>query len=149
MFGKINNLKRIHLLIITFMLTPPFLLLSQNPAITTRKYFNVSGFERGFNVEISDLNKDENLDIIVGDWNNDANEDFLLKQSGFKMFPLHLGEPHINNINPYGMRGLLEAVAEFPSKAIGCGDQNGDGINDFVMTANPYSEGGQRIHNYF
>ena len=76
----------------------------------------------------------------VGDWNNDGYNDFLLKQSGFKSFTAHLGGPYINNRNPYGLRGLLEAHAEFPSKAIGCGDQNGDDIKDFVVTANPYNE---------
>jgi hypothetical protein len=38
------------------------------------------------------------------------------------------------------LKGLLEAVAEFPTKAIGCGDQSGDGVKDFVVTANPYSQ---------
>jgi hypothetical protein len=38
------------------------------------------------------------------------------------------------------MKGLLEAYAEFPSKAISCGDQNGDNIKDFVVTANSYSQ---------
>ena len=76
----------------------------------------------------------------VGDWNNDGYNDFLLKQSGFKSFTAHLGGPYINNRNPYGLRGLLEAYFEFPSKAIGCRDQNGDNIKDFVVTANPYNE---------
>lgn len=76
----------------------------------------------------------------VGDWNNDGDGDFLLKQSGFKSFSLHLGRPHINNINPYGMKGLLEAFAEFPGKAISCADQSGDSIKDFVVTANSYSQ---------
>ena len=76
----------------------------------------------------------------VGDWNNDGYNDFLLKQAGFKTFSVHLGGPYINNRNPYGLRGLLEAHGEFPSKAIGCGDQNGDGIKDFVVTADPYNK---------
>jgi len=72
----------------------------------------------------------------VGDWNNDGDGDFLLKPSYFKSFTLHLGGPHINNINPYGMKGLLESCYNyFPNKAINCGDQNGDGIKDFVVIA--------------
>jgi hypothetical protein len=76
----------------------------------------------------------------VGDWNNDGDGDFLLKQSGFKSFTVHLGGPYLNNKNPYGLRGLLEAHDEFPSKAVSCGDQNGDSIKDFVVTADPYDE---------
>jgi len=37
------------------------------------------------------------------------------------------------------MRGLLEAHFDSPSKAKSCGDQNGDGVIDFVTTANSYS----------
>ena len=76
----------------------------------------------------------------VGDWNNDGYNDFLLKQSGFKSFTAHLGGPYINNTNPYGLKGLLEAFSIFPTKAISCNDQNGDSIKDFVVTANPYHE---------
>jgi hypothetical protein len=76
----------------------------------------------------------------VGDWNNDGYNDFLLKHSGFKSFTAHLGGPYINNRNPYGLKGLLEAFAEFPGKAINCSDQSGDGVNDFVVTANAYSQ---------
>jgi hypothetical protein len=76
----------------------------------------------------------------VGDWNNDGDGDFLLKQSYYKSFTLHLGGPYLNNINPYGMKGLLEAFSSFPTKAISCGDQNGDSTQDFVVTAYPYSQ---------
>ena len=76
----------------------------------------------------------------VGDWNNDGYNDFLLKQAGFKTFSVHLGGPYINNRNPYGLRGLLEAIASFPTKAISCDDQNGDSIKDYVVTAYPYSQ---------
>ncbi len=76
----------------------------------------------------------------VGDWNNDGYNDFLLKQSGIKSFTVQLGGPNINNRNPYGLKGLLEAFSTFPTKAIGCGDQNGDSIRDFVVTAYPYSQ---------
>lgn len=88
-----------------------------------------------------------NPDIIVGqlahnigDFNNDGYDDFVLKQAGFKTFSVHLGGPYINNKNPYGLKGLLEAFFEFPSKAISSGDQNGDSIKDFIVTANPYHE---------
>jgi len=72
---------------------------------------------------------------------NDGDTDFLLKSAGFKTFSLYLGGPNLNNINLYGMKGLLEAFAEFPGKAISCADQSGDGVKDFVVTANPYSQG--------
>jgi len=75
----------------------------------------------------------------VGDWNNDGYDDFLLKSAGFKTFSVHLGGPYLNNMNPYGLKGLLESVSTtFPTKAISCEDQNGDNIKDFVVTANSY-----------
>jgi len=87
-----------------------------------------------------------NPDVIVGavatnigDFNNDGYDDFILKPSYFKSFSLHLGGPHLSNKNPYGMRGLLVAHSDFPSKALNCEDQNGDGVKDFVATANPYN----------
>ncbi|MDP2302921.1 MAG: FG-GAP-like repeat-containing protein [Ignavibacteria bacterium] len=88
-----------------------------------------------------------NSDIIVGavahdigDFNNDGYNDFILTPSYYKSFSLHLGGPRLSNRNPYGMRGLLEAHSTFPSKALNCDDQNGDGVKDFVATANPYSK---------
>ncbi len=70
----------------------------------------------------------------VGDWNKDGDDDFLLMGSGFKSFSAHLGGPHISNQNPYGMRGLLESLSwYFPQKALGCGDQNGDGVKDYAV----------------
>jgi len=74
----------------------------------------------------------------IGDINNDGYDDFILTPAGYNAFTLNLGGPHLSNNNPYGLRGLLEAYAQFPNKAIGCGDQNGDGVNDFVVTANAY-----------
>ena len=76
----------------------------------------------------------------VGDWNNDGYNDFLLKHAGYKSFTANLGGPYLNNRNPYGLKGLLEAYAEFPSKAISSGDQNEDNVKDFVVTASPYFE---------
>ncbi len=77
----------------------------------------------------------------IGDFNNDGYNDFLLKVAGYKTFSVHLGGPYLNNRNPYGLKGLLESYSTtFPSKAMGCNDQNGDGIKDFVVTANPYHE---------
>jgi hypothetical protein len=74
----------------------------------------------------------------IGDFNNDGYDDFVLIVSGYNSFSLHLGGPRLSNGNPYALRGLLEAYDGFPSKAIGCGDQNGDGVSDFIATANAY-----------
>ena len=76
--------------------------------------------------------------INIGDFNNDGYDDFILVESGYNSFSLHLGGPRLSNRNPYGLRGLLEAFYGFPSKAIACGDQNGDGVSDFVATASAY-----------
>jgi len=77
----------------------------------------------------------------IGDFNNDGYNDFLLKVAGYKTFSVHLGGPYLSNRNPYGLKGLLESFSlTFPTKAIGCNDQNGDGIKDFVVTANSYSQ---------
>ncbi len=77
----------------------------------------------------------------VGDWNNDGDEDYLLMGVGYKTFSVHLGGPHISNQNPYGLRGLLESFSvSFPQKALGCGDQNGNGVKDYVVIACPYGE---------
>lgn len=74
----------------------------------------------------------------IGDFNNDGYDDFILSGSSYKSFSLHLGGPHLSNQNPYGLRGLLEAWDFFPNKAIACGDQNGDGVTEFVATASAY-----------
>jgi len=72
----------------------------------------------------------------IGDFNNDGYNDFLLKVASYKTFSVHLGGPYLNNRNPYGLKGLLESFSlTFPTKAIGCNDQSGDGIKDFVVTA--------------
>ncbi len=76
----------------------------------------------------------------VGDWNNDGDDDFLLMGSGFKGFSVHLGGPRISNQNPYGLRGLLESFSLFfPQKALGCGDQNGDGVKDYAVISCPFN----------
>ena len=75
----------------------------------------------------------------IGDFNNDGYSDFILAGSAYNSFTLHLGGPHLSDRNPYGLRGLLEAAVTFPTKAISCGDQNGDGVDDFVALANAYS----------
>jgi len=76
----------------------------------------------------------------IGDFNNDGYNDFILEPADIKSFTLHLGGPYLSNNNPYGIKGLLEAHSDFPSKALNTEDQNGDGIKDFVVTANPYHE---------
>lgn len=87
-----------------------------------------------------------NKDVVVGsgshdigDFNNDGYNDFILKGAYYKSFSLHLGGPRLSNKNPYGLRGLLKAFSFFPTKAINCGDQNGDRVKDFVVTAYPFS----------
>lgn len=75
----------------------------------------------------------------IGDFNHDGYDDFILKVAAYKSFSVHLGGPRLSNRNPYGMRGLLESYStSFPTKAIGCGDQNGDGVDDYVAIAASY-----------
>ncbi len=68
----------------------------------------------------------------IGDFNDDGYDDFVLYHSYPSSFSLHLGGPYFSNENPYGLRGLLEACIAFPLKAMACGDQSGDGVQDFV-----------------
>jgi Secretion system C-terminal sorting domain/FG-GAP-like repeat len=75
----------------------------------------------------------------IGDFNNDGYDDFILTGATYYSFSLNFGGPHLSNRNPYGLRGLLEGEVYFPTKAIGCGDQNGDGVDDFVAIANAYT----------
>ncbi|HTY10797.1 MAG TPA: FG-GAP-like repeat-containing protein [Bacteroidota bacterium] len=74
----------------------------------------------------------------IGDFNNDGYNDLILAGSYFNSFSLHLGGPHLSNRNPYGLRGLL-GPAYFPTKAISCGDQNGDGVDDFIALGSAIS----------
>ena len=74
----------------------------------------------------------------IGDFNNDGYDDIILAGAGYNSFTLNLGGPHFSNQNPYALRGLLEAVDFFPTKAIACGDQNGDGVTEFLTASNSY-----------
>lgn len=72
----------------------------------------------------------------IGDINSDGYNDFLLTPADYLTFSVHLGGPYINNSNPYGLRGYLNAYNSFPDKAINVGDQKGDGDNDFGVIVN-------------
>jgi hypothetical protein len=69
----------------------------------------------------------------IGDYNSDGYDDFILNGGG-NSFWLILGGPHINNNNPYGVRGFLGSGPYFPRKAIQVGDQSGYGRNDFIAS---------------
>jgi hypothetical protein len=67
----------------------------------------------------------------VGDYNSDGYNDFILNGAGHA-FWLILGGPHINNNNPYGLRGYQFGDDSFPNKVLPVGDQAGLGRNDFI-----------------
>jgi hypothetical protein len=69
----------------------------------------------------------------IGDFNGDGYKDFIVRPAGWKTFTLHFGGPYINNINRYGVRGLIDAMDVFPTKTIDLGDQNGDGLDDIAV----------------
>jgi Secretion system C-terminal sorting domain/FG-GAP-like repeat len=58
----------------------------------------------------------------IGDFNSDGNDDFILSGAGMS-FWLILGGPHINNTNPYGIRGFYSPDPIFPHKAVPVGVQ--------------------------
>ena len=68
----------------------------------------------------------------IGDFNSDGYDDFILSGGG-NSFWLILGGPHVNNNNPYGVRGFLGA-SPFPFKVVPVGDQSGYGRNDFIAS---------------
>ena len=70
----------------------------------------------------------------IGDYNNDGYHDFILSGAG-KTFWLILGGPKVSSKNPYGIRGLLDALYFFPNRAVNVGDQTGDGVSDFVCSS--------------
>lgn len=68
----------------------------------------------------------------IGDYNSDGYDDFILSGAGMS-FWLILGGPHVNNTNPYGIRGYYSSDPIFPHKAVPVGDQSGYGRNDFIV----------------
>ncbi|OIP63315.1 MAG: hypothetical protein AUK34_01885 [Ignavibacteria bacterium CG2_30_36_16] len=71
----------------------------------------------------------------VGDYNGDGYDDFINSPSGYQIFTLHLGGPHISNKNKFGIRGYSNAAPTFPQKSINVGKQNvNDNINDIVVS---------------
>lgn len=85
-----------------------------NPDTTDDDYFACSGISHN-----------------IGDFNGDEYNDFVF--SHYRIFSLQLGGPYASSKNPYGIRGLLESRAPFPTKAINIGDQNGDAVKDFAV----------------
>jgi hypothetical protein len=79
----------------------------------------------------------------IGDYNSDGYDDFILNGSGYS-FWLILGGKHVNNTNPYGVRGYMGGWSVFPQKAIPVGDQSGYGGNDFIANVT-FGEGYGRI----
>ncbi len=70
---------------------------------------------------------------MIGDFNKDGYNDFLLSPAGYKIFSVNLGGKKINKFNPYYLRGILDSDGLAPNKAINAGDQNNDGVDDLLV----------------
>jgi hypothetical protein len=68
----------------------------------------------------------------IGDYNDDGYDDYIMSPSSYQTFTLHFGGPYVNNNNPYGARGYINAHQIFPAKAVNMGDQTNDGVNDIA-----------------
>lgn len=71
----------------------------------------------------------------IGDFNDDGYNDIIMYPSGYQIFTLHFGGPHVNNRNRYGAMGFNNGNGWFPEKAVNMGDQNNDGVNDIAAIA--------------
>ncbi len=74
----------------------------------------------------------------IGDYNMDGYDDFIISPSGYQVFVLQFGGPHVNNINKYGARGYSKAGDVFPRMGVNMGDQTGDDVNDIAVIGGGY-----------